>query len=203
MLGYLNNIDGGEGDMPWHYGGQSLLALRALVLLDADAHDVYRLYLKKGDLEHDHGPYRALCRVLDRHGVRNEADVRFGIYLTLMGYLDTDTDPSLLLDGAERYVTAERLADIVIEGAKHRGDDFWEIMAKAMQSTLRPSATLRSHEWCYETLPRAGEASTTRHRCAPTSRPVTTSRRPSPSGTVWLWNGRSAKVWVPPSTATG
>ena len=57
MLGYLNNIDGGEGDMPWHYGGQSLLALRALVLLDADAHDVYRLYLKKGDLEHDHGPY--------------------------------------------------------------------------------------------------------------------------------------------------
>jgi hypothetical protein len=81
-------------------------------------------YLDKGDLEHDHGPYMLYAEYLDRHGIRNEADVRFGIYLTIVGCLETDTDPTGLLQGAQRHVSPERFVEIVIEEARHCGEDF-------------------------------------------------------------------------------
>jgi len=126
LMAYLNSIEGGEGCMPWHDGGQAIQALRALVLLDPDAYDAYRLYLEKGDLEHDHSPYELYTEFVVRHGIRHEADVRFGIFLTVMGCLDTDTNPKPLMKRAEKIVTPERFADIVIEEAEVRDDGFWE-----------------------------------------------------------------------------
>lgn len=118
MLAYLNNIEGGEGCLPWHYEGHALHALRALVLLDAGAHDVYRLYLDKGDIEHDAGPYELHAEYLERHGARNEADIRFGIYLTMTGFRSADVDPVAVLEAAEGHVSARRFADLVIEEEK-------------------------------------------------------------------------------------
>lgn len=115
MLAYLNNIVGDEGGLPWHYNGQAQHALRALVLLDADAHDVYRLYLDKGDIEHDAGPYELYAEYLERHGVHNEADIRFGIYLTMMGFRSADVDPAAVMEAAEGHVSSRRFADLVIE----------------------------------------------------------------------------------------
>jgi hypothetical protein len=119
VMSYLDQIEGGEGNMPWPTGH----ALRALVLLDPDAHDVYRSYINKGDLEHDHLPYMLYEDYVRRHGIRNADDVRFGIYLTLMGFLDTGVDPVPLIQGAERLITADQFAAIVMEEAAH--DEFW------------------------------------------------------------------------------
>jgi hypothetical protein len=137
MLAYLNNIAGDEGGMPWHTNGQAQSALRALMLLDVNSYDVYRLYIVKGDPEHDHGPYEFYAEFAGHHGIAGEEDIRFGIYLTLIACQITDTDPSALLQSAERLVTPERFADLVIEEAQRHRDGFWNDCGETYIDYLR------------------------------------------------------------------
>ena len=85
---YLKKIGaGGEGGQPWKHGGSGTPALghamRALVLLDPDALDVFRVFLAKRDGEHE-----GYCRdtilpdYVRTHGWRNRKALRFGIYFT-------------------------------------------------------------------------------------------------------------------------
>ena len=126
LTAYLEGIEGGEGCMPWHHqGGGSGFALRALMLLDLDAYDVYRLYLDKGDLEHDQWPYNFYKEYVDRRGWRNEADVGFGIYLTMLGCSDTDVDANHPIQAAERLMSAERLVEIIRAEATRLNKTDW------------------------------------------------------------------------------
>lgn len=126
MLAYLANIAGGEGAMPWHLNGQSLQALCALALLDPDCLDVYRLYIEKGDHYHDHGPYDLYAEFLDRHGLRSEVDVRFGVFLTMKGWDDLRVDPTSFLEGAAQLVTPERFTELVMEEAVVWDKFYWD-----------------------------------------------------------------------------
>jgi hypothetical protein len=120
MLAYLNGIEGGEGGMPWHYEcAGSPHAMRALMLLDLDAQDVYRLYLSKGDLEHDHWPYHFYKEYLSHRGWRHEADFRFSIHLTMSGCLDEIVDSLGPIRAGQDHVSAERLAEIIKEEAAY------------------------------------------------------------------------------------
>ncbi|NOU07900.1 MAG: hypothetical protein HOO99_17130 [Hyphomicrobiaceae bacterium] len=53
ILCYLDQIHGGEDGMPWH---RCSPAIRAFVLLDPSPRDVWKLWIKKGDAEHDSYP---------------------------------------------------------------------------------------------------------------------------------------------------
>jgi hypothetical protein len=127
LLAYLHHIPGGDGNMPWSYkgwapaeAGQPIRVLRALVMLDSGSQDVYRLYIAKGDLEHDTHPYELYGEYVRCHGVRNESDISFGIYLTVMGCNGAAIDTSALMDGAAHHVTPERFADLVMEALLRR-----------------------------------------------------------------------------------
>jgi len=101
--------------MPWQAVGH---APRALVLLDPAAVDVYRMHLAKGDLEHDLWPYDTLYpEYLAAHGLRSEARLRFGAYLTMMGLFDTEVDVGAIFREAEKISPASRFAEIVMDEA--------------------------------------------------------------------------------------
>jgi hypothetical protein len=110
LLTYLSEIEGGEGAMPWSYQGQALRALRALGLLDPDSHDVWRHYVRKGDMEHEPESVTLYGAYLARHGAGGEAGIAFGIAMTLQGRMPG----TRLLRDAERQVTAERFAELAL-----------------------------------------------------------------------------------------
>lgn len=141
LLAYLNGIEGGEGGMPWNLTGQSFQALRALLLLDANSLDIYRLYIDKGDLEHDDLPFGFFAAYVRRHGVRGEADIRFGIHMTLLGCQTDWVDPAPLLAGAARLLTAERFAAMVTETVAAHGDAAWPALRGAYAAYLERHST--------------------------------------------------------------
>jgi hypothetical protein len=112
LWGYLTRIHGGEDGRPWASAGS---ALRALMLLDLDAQDVFRLYIDKGDLEHEHGPYEFYEEFVARRGWRNAADVEFSLYLTIRGCFDTEVDPTTPIEMAEQFMTAQDAATQIRE----------------------------------------------------------------------------------------
>jgi hypothetical protein len=81
LISYLKRFPGGQGQEPWWKNEH---ALRALVLLDVDAEDVYRRHLRKHDISLYGTPYTTLYReYLKVRGWRHEADLRFSAFLTL------------------------------------------------------------------------------------------------------------------------
>jgi hypothetical protein len=92
LLTYLDKIGvGGEGRQLWQNGEKGIAALgpalRALVLLDPDALDVFRIYLSKRDGEHE-----GYCRgtimpdFVKTHGWRDRKALQFGIYFILNSF---------------------------------------------------------------------------------------------------------------------
>jgi hypothetical protein len=81
LTAYLRKFRGGEGVSPcW----KNEHALRALILLDVEAEDVYRAHVKKHDISLYQTPCMELYRdYLKARGWRHEADLRFSAFLTL------------------------------------------------------------------------------------------------------------------------
>jgi hypothetical protein len=81
LTAYLRKFRGGEGVSPcW----KNEHALRALILLDVEAEDVYRAHVKKHDISLYQTPCVELYRdYLKARGWRHEADLRFSAFLTL------------------------------------------------------------------------------------------------------------------------
>jgi hypothetical protein len=81
LTAYLRKFRGGEGVGPcW----KNEHALRALILLDVEAEDVYRAHVKKHDISLYQTPCTELYRdYLKARGWRHEVDLRFSAFLTL------------------------------------------------------------------------------------------------------------------------
>ena len=92
-------------------------------MLDPDQRDVYGLYLQKRDGEHDTYPNTELYgEFITRHGYRNEADIRFGVFVvmnTIWGNLNDEAwQESGLFKHAERLLTPQRFAEILVDELK-------------------------------------------------------------------------------------
>jgi hypothetical protein len=133
---YLHKIgDGGEGKQPWQHGQGGIAALgsamRALVLLEPDALDVFRAYLAKRDGEHE-----GYCRetilpdYLRAHGWRNRETLRFGIYFAYNmfwgGLTGGRVNSNGLMTAAAQMVSAgEFVAMLLAEAAAFNLDPQW------------------------------------------------------------------------------
>ncbi len=89
LAAYIDALGaGGEGVQPWQDPDEGVgglgPALRALALLDPDGLDVLRAYLETRDGEHEGYALNVVVPAFfKRHGWRDAAAVRFGIYATL------------------------------------------------------------------------------------------------------------------------
>ena len=138
---YVARVGAGEGTNPWcdpQNGVAGLgYALRALVILDPNSLDVFRAYAAKRDGEHE----VYCCRVLfpeyvARHGLKDEAAIRFGVYLTInqmWGGLTIDRVPFGLMEAAKVFVPPKR---------------FYEILMQEIQAfNLKPQWSDQTKDW--------------------------------------------------------
>ena len=119
---------GGEGVQPWQDPDEGIgglgSALRALAILDPECLDVLRAYLETRDGEHEgHCLDVVVPAYLDRHGWRDAATVRFGIYAVLNCFWG-GRDP-YGIDGLREAMadlsTPEDVATTVLREAEHFG----------------------------------------------------------------------------------
>lgn len=122
---YLKKIGkGGEGRQLWQSEEVPALgfAMRALVLLDASALDVFREFVRKRDAEHESYCRRVILRdFVARHGWRDIEAVKFGVYfhmhLEQSGLVGFKLDTYGLVTAAEHLVPADVLAGIIVKEA--------------------------------------------------------------------------------------
>jgi hypothetical protein len=112
----LEQIEAGQDFMPW----PSEPAFRALVLLDPDARDVWRLYLQKGDSGHFEYPATDLFdEYVQSRGWHGADDISFGVYM-LFERLNWSVDAEHVLDqcglmaAAQRLMPSHQFADVLV-----------------------------------------------------------------------------------------
>ncbi len=130
LIAYTDSLgEGGEGVQPWQDPDEAVgglgPALHALSLLDPDGLDVLRAYLETRDGEHEGYALDVVVPAFfKRHGWRDAAAVRFGIYATLNRFWGGRQPPEGF-DGMwtamARLLTPGEAAMAVLREAEHFG----------------------------------------------------------------------------------
>ncbi len=130
LIAYTDSLgEGGEGVQPWQDPDEAVgglgPALHALALLDPDGLDVLRAYLETRDGEHEGYALDVVVPAFfKRHGWRDAAAVRFGIYATLNRFWGGRQPPEGF-DGMwtamARLLTPGEAAMAVLREAEHFG----------------------------------------------------------------------------------
>ena len=130
LLAYTDQLGaGGEGAQPWQDPDEGVgglgPALHALALLDPDCLDVLRAYLETRDGEHEGYCLDVVVPAyLDRHGWRDAATVRFGMYATLNRFWGGSTPADGfggMSEAMAEFMTSADVAATVLQEAEHFG----------------------------------------------------------------------------------
>lgn len=127
LSAYLEQVKPDARNQLWYEDEEGIgalgYALRALVLLDPDALDIFRLYLARRDTEHEGFCLNVvLPEFVEKHGWRDEKALRFGVYCAINGFNGAGFDRKdaySLIVAASRMVDAKSFAKLVIDEASN------------------------------------------------------------------------------------